>query len=506
MMRAIRILLLLIAVPFLCSGCSDLGSILNPPPSTGGAADMAHARDVIVNGGVPNPASITVEGLLADHDIGLPAPVNPGDLFTNTALAWNQDFDELTPLITIQIGFGTTLTAGNFHRKPLNLGLVLDFTASMNASIDERTGTTRLQAMLIAIDHVLAQLNANDLIGVVVFADQPTTLLRGASGDNPVEVKRVLDGLTATGLGDPSAALQQAFALVHQYRDTTRADRLLVFTDAAMIKGSAAESNFINVMQQFAGEDIGATIFGMGVDLGGDFAFDVSQVSGGNFVALTDYDRIVEVFDQDFDILVAPAASNVDLEVSVPFELDMVDAFGLPSSADPLTHLIELRLPTFFLTANPIGGANMEIRVRAGSLVDFTKTIDVAQLVLTYDNDAGDRVTSTTHLSLPANLSTTASPPYFSSPVVHKTILLINTALALKHACQDAFGITGLSNLFNSGSQDTTGRQLAVTRLTEFLTYFDGLAAGLIDTPEPPLLTLADERALVVKLLSNVQQ
>jgi len=204
---------LLSSVLVVCAGCSgDLGSIFNPPPSSsGGTADMARARDAIQNGSVPNPAWITVEGLLADHDIALPTPANPGDLYTTSALAFNQDFDELTPLITIQIGFGTTLTPDNFHRKPLNLGLVLDYTASMNASIDERTGTTRLEAMQIAIDHVLAQLNADDLVSVVIFADQPTTLLRGGSGDNSVEVKRVLDGLTAGGLGDPVAALQQAF-------------------------------------------------------------------------------------------------------------------------------------------------------------------------------------------------------------------------------------------------------------------------------------------------------
>ena len=77
-------------------------------------------------------------------------------------------------------------------------------------------------------------------------------------------------------------------------------------------------------------------------------------------------------------------------------------------------------------------------------------------------------------------------------------MLLLNTALVLQRASEDAYSIYGWSG---GGPNPTRARE----RLTEFLPYFDGLAEGLDDKASDSSRALSDERALVVKLLSNIR-
>jgi len=481
-------------------GCDGL-TVIGVTP--GNAANIADARAVIEAGGVPNPRAITVEGFVADHDLTAPTPSGANTLFTTASLGWNQDFDELTPLITIQLGLGTTFTQQTFHRRALNVGLVIDATASMNQALDARTGTSRLEAVLIAVDRVLAQLDSPDLVSLIVFTSRSATLVEGVPGDEALTVKEALDGLFAGGSSPLTDAMQDAYETVRQFRSAARMDRLLVFTDAQLSAGSGPANDLISLMETYAADDIGATIFAVGTDFGEGLGDQISQVRGGNLVYLNDYAGIVEAFDAQFDSLVTPVATDVIISTSIPFTLDMVDAFGVPQNDGGLTHTIELNLPTLFLNTVKSLGA-MFIRVRPGALVDLAKTTDVGTVSLAYKDDAGQPVSATAHLSLPAGMKRNASPPFFENDLVHRGILLVNTALALKHACEDAYGLPLTANPTFVGALNSQGVAQATQRLQDFLPYFDQLAAGLADGGSDTSRGLSDERALTAKLLTNL--
>ena len=135
------------------------------------------ARTIIQSGGVPEPDSITVEGFLSEHDISVEMPEDAGALFATVSAGCNDDFDAFTLLATVQVGLGTNLDGSTFQRRPLNLGIVIDISGSMGKEIDSRTGTTKLGAVRIAIDRLLAQLTADDLVSIVGFSDLARTLL-----------------------------------------------------------------------------------------------------------------------------------------------------------------------------------------------------------------------------------------------------------------------------------------------------------------------------------------
>jgi len=483
---------------------------LGPLPSggdvgvtTGGAKDMAYARQTIEDGGVPDPGAITVEGLLSEHSIEIEPPPDPGLLYTTATVAWNDDFDSLTPLVTVQVGFGTTIDTESFSRRPLNLCLVIDRSGSMADPIDQRTGTSKLDAVKVAIDRLLAQLGEDDLVSVVSFAADPSRLLDPVPGDNIIAVKSALDGIEARGATNLARGMLRGYRLVREHSTPQRSDRIFVFTDANVTAGTSDSEDFVAVMDLYADEGIGATIFGVGTDFGQELAYDISQVRGGNLFYLSDYERMVTVFDEEFDFLVTPVAYDVNLTANVPFSFDIVDAFGLPN-VDTATHLLEMTVPTLFLSNREGGGAIM-IRLRPGALVDFGTSIEVGSIGLSYRTTEGESVETAISVTLPSGLSSDASESYFQTPGTQRGVLLLNTALVLKNACEDVNTCYYFDDYYYCDLGSAADYDRAVARLTEFLPYFDRLAEGLEDRPSPTSRSLSQERALIDSLLENIQ-
>ncbi len=465
----------------------------------GGAQDIASARSIIESGGVPEPAAITVEGFLSEHAIPITPPADPGLVYIAASTAWNRDFDTFTPLVTVRIGFGTTIDRETFHRSDLNLGLVIDGSGSMDEFVDQRSATTKLDAVKIAVDRLLAQLTAKDRVSIVTFDSDAQTLLEAATGSDIAAIKTALDEVNADGGTDLAAGLQRGLEVVARNSAGTRLDRVIVFTDAQLNRRNETRvQRFLEVMRDYANDNIGTTVLGVGTEFGDEVANDISQVRGGNYFFLNDYDRITTVFDQEFDYLVTPAAYDITISVNVPFEFDVAGVYGLPTT-EPLGHALRLTIPTLFLSSRE-GGGSVFVRTRAGALVDFSEAQPAATVKLAYTTVDGDRITEPTIIAaLPPNLDPSGEVSFFQSQATKRGVLLLNTALTLRNACDDVY----VGEYYRY--YDYEGRSRAITRLEEFLDYFDALAAGMEDQVAPESRSLSQERALVAKLLDNLR-
>lgn len=478
-----------------CCGC--------PPGSGsagvtgGGAQDIASARQVIAEGRIPDPDAITVEGFLSEHSIEVDEPPSAGLLYTTGTGAWNRDFDALTPFATLALGFGTTIDTETFQREPQNLCLVIDRSGSMADAIDLRTYTPKLIAVQAAIDRLLAQLNADDTVSIVSFNEDPTTDLRGAAGNDIAAIKTAIDGLTAEGATDVARGMLRGYSVLREFRAQDRADRILVFTDARITSGQRDSDGILSAMEIYAGDDIGTSIFGVGADFGQELAYDISQIRGGNFFFLNNYERMIEVFDEEFDYLVTPVAYDVQITANIPFTFDVQEVYGMPND-EPISHAMTLNLPTLFLSSREGGGVIM-LRLRPSALADMSEENDIASIDLTYQTPEGEPVEDSVTVTLPAGLDPLAAESYFETPGTRRAVLLLNTALVLKNACADTYA------RYYFYDYDDTSYLRAVARITEFLPVFDELAEGLEDRPGETSRSLSEERALLLNLLANIE-
>lgn len=469
--------------------------------TAGGQQDIAAFRRAVDLGDIPNPMAMSVEGMLSEHSIETTVPDNPGILYATAAAAWNQDFDEFTPLSTVAIGFGTTIDAATFRRRPLNLCLVIDRSGSMSDDIDSRTRVSKLTAVKIAIDRLLAKLTPDDLVSIVTFNDTAQTRARALLGNDAAAIKLALDDIEAAGATDIAEGMTRGYGLLQTYTDPSRSDRLFVFTDALPNEGATTSEGLTNVMLRHANRGAGASIFSLGLDFGAELAYDISQVRGGNYFFLGDYERIIGVFDE-LDYLVTPIAHDVQLRATIPFALDVHDVYGLPG-VETDTHVLTLSLPSLFLSSRQGGGVIL-IRLRAGALVDFAGPVELAAIRLSYQTPEGMVVSSELHAELPAGLDPSAATSYFETDGIKRAVLLANTALALRRSAEDLHYFFDGFYYYDYYGPDNPRRQRAVSRLSGFLPYFDLMAEGLVDQSDPDSRTLSSERALVQRLLINV--
>ncbi|NOS99139.1 MAG: VWA domain-containing protein [Phycisphaerales bacterium] len=438
---------------------------------------------------------------MSEHSIGIAAPQDPGLLYATATAAWNQDFDALTPLATIAIGFGTTIDAETFRRDAQNLCLVIDRSGSMAETIDARTQTSKLTAVRVGLDRLIARLTPDDLISVVTFNAASRIEVEAVAGDDVAGIKRAYDAVEAEGATNIARAMRLAYQTVARNRDPARNDRIMVFTDGLPTAGARESDDFLPVMRQYAAENIGATIIGVGGNYGDQLVYDVSQVRGGNAFYMGDYDQIVHVFDDEFEYMVTPVAYNVVLSSSVPFAFDVHDVYGIPEP-ESLSHTLELNVPTLFLSSRE-GGGIVLVRLRAGALVNFDEPNTLANIDLSYETPDGQRVSTTLDVNLPAGQDPGATESYFESDGTRRAVLLADTARVLRNACADIY--PSYDYYYGYYPSRSDGNDTAINRLTEFLPYFDALAAGLEDQPSPTSRSLSEERSLVERLLSNIQ-
>lgn len=483
-----------------------------PAPSdggvtTGGQQDIAAARQAIEQGDVPDPDAISVEGLLSEHSIPLTVDDDGRSVYVAATTAWHHDFDAFTPLASVHLGFGTTMTAEELERPPLNLCLVIDRSGSMDNLLDQRTGTTKMEAVRVAVDRMLGQLTADDRVSITGFNENSRTYLDGAAGNDVGAIRSALREIDTDGGTDLAAGLSGGYRRLAEHTSSTRLDRLLVFTDARLTYAETRDvRNFISVMEDYADQGMGVTFLGLGSRFGDEVAYEISQVRGGNYFFLSDLERINQVLDDEFDYNVTPLAYDVTLTVTVPDEFSIVDVYGIPFDEDDLNSVVELKVATLFFSAREGGGA-ITVRLRASSLADFSKENTIAEIDMAYTSQEGQRLLyPQVNARLPAGLDEDATTDYFADDAAQRATLLVNTALVMQHACADIYRrcydpFFGYYYYCGYG-----GRSTAESRLTEFLPYFDALAEGLTDRPSSSSRSLSEERAVVAQLLENVRR
>lgn len=436
-----------------CSASASFDGAGNLGATPGGAQDAGLFREKIANGVVPRASDVTVEGVLAEHDLPI-----VGDACTKalcldaaTAIATGADDGELTAWV--QVGFSSGFDASTFKRPALDLALVVDRSGSMAGD--------KIAAARTALNKVVGQLNAGDRLSIVLFDDRvdvlvPPTMMTAA------EKERILpkiESIEARGSTDIESGLAKGFELVRQdVATTTRAHRVMLFTDALPNTGRTDTGSFLELARGYAKAGIGLTAFGVGLDFGQQLAHDLSQVRGGAYFFLESADKLRQVFDGQFDYLVTPLAYDMKVRVGAQSSWTFSSAYGVPSASLPEGQLA-LDVPTVFLSKNK--GA-IVLRYKPSSVDPLAP---VAHLAIDYVKTDGTPVHQELDATYGGKASLKAGFEWFQQKGVHKAVALSNWVLGVKKALR----------LHEAGEREAARKQLQDTRAA-FAPHVDALA------------------------------
>lgn len=137
----------------------------------GGAQDIKHFRDVASDVGMPRPESLTVEGLMGEHDLTLPAAANCKQLFCLVGEAMGANLSGRSEdKLFVGLGFASNVDAATWKRDPLNLVAVVDQSGSMDGE--------PLDLVRQSLTRMVGQLRAGDRFSIILYGDDAHVFLK----------------------------------------------------------------------------------------------------------------------------------------------------------------------------------------------------------------------------------------------------------------------------------------------------------------------------------------
>jgi len=392
----------------------------------GGVQDIGYARQVIEEGGVPEGDSITVGGLLNEHDLPLDVDGCEDVLCMDGAAGAGWIEAEAADSIFLQLGYDTALTADSFQREDQNLIAVIDISGSMAGELED---------IRYALHALLNQLSGRDALGIVVYGSQGEVLLdlTQVTHAHLTDIEKKIDALETGGSTNMEDGLLLGFRMARDAADANgRQTRVMLFTDVQPNTGSTSAGAFATFIQDGADDDIGFTLFGIGDQFGYGLALEISTFPLSNYFFLDDSEGIRECFDT-LDLMVTPIARDVHIQASTSAGFDLVEAYNVVA-AEGEGPVIEAVIPTLFLSEG--NGASI-FRLRAPEGVRPMLGSTVATLSLSYEDlllDPG----SNKDMEVGIRMSDAAGGfdgDAFGHASVRKGAVLVNAALSMIDLC-----------------------------------------------------------------------
>ena len=392
----------------------------------GGMQDIRHFRAAAEEGDMPRPESLTVEGLMGEHDLTLATSRACAQLLCLDTEAMPAAFPSRPEdRIFVGLTFATNIDAATWQRAPLNLVAVVDKSGSMDGQ--------PLELVRQSLRQVVGQMRDGDQLSIVLYGDTshvhlaPTPIAGGRQAALAAIDAIVSEGSTYMEEG-LKVGYATAFASERKFRGTTR---LMLFTDEQPNVGATDAESFMGMAEAASRRGIGLTTIGVGVQFDGELGMKVSSVRGGNLFFLSNEEEVKSVFEKQLDTMVSELAHDVRITLAPRAGYKLTGVFGVPGEmmSDAGEGAVTITVPSAFLSANgggifaSVGKAGSRANLPAARLTPGEKLLD---LQLSYVAANGGKRGS--------DRLAVAAPEAVGSPALRRAHLLVDEYLSLKAA------------------------------------------------------------------------
>ena len=333
--------------------------------SSGGAQSAGKAWSTIQKGGIPSLDDFNIGGLLKEFDLSLAPPrCEAGEVCFGSGIA----YDPKRAKLLVQMTMNINPNEDQLIRKPANVAILVDISASMSSQEDE---SSRIDWAKKAVTRLLSeQLNKGDLVSIHAFDHEVETILEPTPLTPEVATKFLenkLPALAPRGATDLGLALEKGYASVKSQQLELGLDQknyqslVILISDAQANTGETSKAGLHAIVQHGALENVALIAIGIGSASGFDKGFDqslinaITQTKGGSYDFATseqDMDRTID----KMPFLMNPIAYNLKAKVNVDgarlFRVygTAADENSVPSNSNILS------IPTLVLTKSESGG------------------------------------------------------------------------------------------------------------------------------------------------------
>lgn len=281
-------------------------------------ASYSNLRRLLNQGRLPRQDAVRVEELINYFAYDYPTPAEddtPFAVFTEMGPSpWHAD----RKLLHIGIK-GAELTDSEIPNA--NLIFLIDVSGSMRSP-------DKLELLKTSMKLLIKQLDADDTIGIVVYAGAAGRVLAPTSGAERGKILAAIDQLAAGGSTNGGAGIRLAYAMAEEAFIEGGANRVILATDGDFNVGTTDLQALKDLVAEKRNSGVALTVLGFG---GGNYndalMQEIAQIGNGNAAYI---DTINEARKVLVDELVATL--NIiakDVKIQVEFNPDVVSEYRL---------------------------------------------------------------------------------------------------------------------------------------------------------------------------------
>src|SRR5262245_17338279 len=193
------------------------------------------------------------------------------------------------------------------ERTPVNVAFVIDRSGSM-------TGARIAQAREAAIMAV-NRLDQNDIASVVIFDDRIDVLIPAQPVSDRAMFTNSIRQIGARGDTAIHAGVMEGAREVRKFKDPKRLNRIVLLSDGQANVGPSQPADFARLGSALLGEGISVSTIGLGLGYNEDLMLQLARASDGNHAFANAADDLIQIFNREFDDVLAACAQTVAIDV-----------------------------------------------------------------------------------------------------------------------------------------------------------------------------------------------
>jgi Ca-activated chloride channel homolog len=207
-------------------------------------------------------------------------------------------------------------------RIPLNISIVIDKSGSMQG--------IKLGYAKKAAKNIVDQLNARDIVSVVVYDNEIDTIQPPVHVADQERIKSRIDAITARGSTNLWGGTEQGYSFVNRNIDPAFVNRVLLISDGQANVG-LTDSILIRIKVQKYKDDKGISLstFGVGLDYNETLMTDMAETGAGNYYFIDAPGKMTTIFDNELKGLLNVAAQNAELKIRIPTGVTVLKGYPL---------------------------------------------------------------------------------------------------------------------------------------------------------------------------------
>lgn len=236
--------------------------------------------------------------------------------------------------VYLQLSITTANIGIQRERKPMNIAVVIDRSGSMS-------GERKMEHVKQAFNSLIDQLQANDILSVVVYDDAIDVLRRAHRvGNTRSAIKRLMHDVYPRGSTNLAGGLHEGLLQTAANASGEYVNRVVLLSDGLANVGMTDPAAIHSLVKKFRRQSISVTAMGVGLDYNENLMMGIAESGGGNYYFIERAHDLASIVRKEFNMLSSVLAQNASIRVTTGKGVRINDVIGCEFSNDRDTYTI----------------------------------------------------------------------------------------------------------------------------------------------------------------------